>query len=189
MNSKLLGICLFGLVIFPTFSHADPVVLYDLNDTALWEVYRWNKAPMVVENSEEFPQDAKVAEGAKKGSIRVVVRWPGGGGFKFSSFNPKQTVALPASASSIGIWIKGSTQGHTLEMIFRDADGSDKDENDKPYKISLGALDKAEWQKISRAIPSTWKQPLTLHGLTFHNLGVAENAVEMSLELAQVEVE
>jgi hypothetical protein len=191
MNSlaKLLGFLSLGLVMFPTFSHADSTVLCDLNDTSLWEVYRWNKAPMVMENSPEFPQDAKVVEGAKKGSIRIVVNWPGGGVFKFSSLNPKQPAALPDSASSIGIWIKGASQGHTLEMGFTDADGHDKDENDKPYKISFGVPNKEEWGKISRPIPATWKHPVTLRSLVFHNLRVEENAVEMPLWLAQVEVE
>jgi hypothetical protein len=167
---------------------ADETVVSDGTTIDDWKPFQWNKTPLTIENSEDYPPEAKVSEGGKKGSIAAKMSWAGGE-FKFASVQVKSPVALPAETGSISIWVKGSGTPHAVELHFKDAEGREKDDNDRYLKIIVGNLRSQDWQHFAKTIPSEWKQPLTFQGVTFTNWDCQDYAGDVTAYITRVTVE
>ena len=78
---------------------------------------------------------------------------------------------LPESSTEIGMWVKPSRKFTNLFLlaVLQGDEG-------KTRTISLGALNKSNWNRMSAKIPSTLKSPVELLSVQIHEPGIAKNS-------------
>jgi hypothetical protein len=156
-------------------------VLPDLTAPGQWRLYQWNKAEGRLAIRPEFP--AKVKEGSvgQRQSLGIKIDWPGGEDFRFFTVEPVATLQpIPFQATELRAWINGSGTNHSIEAHFTDADG-------QGVKTGLGDTGARGWRHVITKIPTTWKQPLTLKTLTFHNWS-ERKAIPITVYMTRLEV-
>jgi hypothetical protein len=186
LSKNILLSALLGVIL--SCAGAEETVVSDATTIDDWKPFQWNKTPLTLENSEDYPPEAKVSEGGKKGSIAAKMSWTGGE-FKFSSLKMKAPVALPAETGAMSIWVKGTGTAHSVELHFTDAEGREKDDNDRYLKIIVGDLRSQDWQHFSKTIPSDWKQPLIFQGVTFTNWDCQDFTGDVTAHITRLTVE
>jgi hypothetical protein len=193
-----LGCCaLFGGITSTHCAANKAEALPDLTSPGQWRLYQWNKAEGRLSIRPEFPAKVKEGSATQRQSLGIKIDWPGGEDFRFFTVEPVAALQpIPFQATELRVWINGSGTNHYLEAHFTDADG-------QGVKAGLGDTGARGWRQVITKIPTTWKQPLTFKGLTFHNWSerkaipitvymtrfevVGENGVTTALPLAPAE--
>lgn len=175
----LFGVALVGLSTPALAEETRP--LGNLNAAGDWKLEQWNKAQGRFAVRPEFPAEVKTADDKQRASLGVKISWPGGEDFRFFSILPSgASDPIPFKATEVRVWVKGSGTEHALEIHFADAD-------DKDVKVGMGTMAIEDWHQVKSPIPASWKQPLSLKSVTWHNWS-ARQAIDTTAYLAGLEV-
>lgn len=163
----------------PSLAAERTVPLGNLGLFGAWRVYEWNSAPGTMQLVDDAPPTS--TEGPVERSLEATIDWPRDDEFRFFSLTQVMGRGpIPFRLLEVRVWVRGSGDGHHMELHFTDGEGKDG-------KVGLGALTFEGWQQLSAPIPAEVPQPITVKGLTWHSWGMTGAGGPATVAVAQLE--
>jgi nitrogen fixation protein len=158
-------------------------VVSEMNLPGEWRIPPANQSGGSLAMSNEFPADVTTDADSIRRSLQVNINFPGTATNGFTTFQvePLQSLPIPFHLMETRMWLKGTDSGHSLSLLFTDADGKSVGVGTKP-----GRLDFNGWKQAIAKIPDDWQQPLTFNGIGFYAWGIKE-PTRIAVGLARLE--